>query len=424
MGNKQLLLKTTKFKTYLKTIKKSTKPIILFKSTGEVIYTNPVTFEFFQIPKKIKDRSTLTLKSLSPETQSHVNMKTITFFKINFTKVLTGKIGQVTIHWNYKPLKGLPRWAEATLSRFYFGKELVIQVYLEPKDSVSLNQNNNNNNKKNDKKDYLKVGDQAQDKNMAWKSEIDSSSDIGPVYIEDEKTKQIKQKFKLINKLFVQKSESSLSNDKEKENNVNKTKGSSIKISTHLKNEINKSDLNHPKSKLIKHKISHIIQLHNDIIIYKEQRRQILQERIDDENLIVQLKMNELKNQLSRRREGQDSETNKIQKIRVVNQSITEQFQKINQLIDSYLKTNVKKHKKEKENGETDDEDEKENTNTTGSESGSESESESQSKSESDTEEKENIKESEDKKKSENENDLQLKEILLDIKEKINTKIK
>ncbi|KAJ3451995.1 hypothetical protein M0812_03755 [Anaeramoeba flamelloides] len=404
MGNKQLLLNTPEFKTYLKTIKKSTKPIILFKSTGEVIYTNPVTFEFFQIPKKIKDRSTLTLKSLSPETQSHVNMKTVTFFKINFTKVLTCKIGQVTIHWNYKPLKGLPKWAEATLSRFYFGKELIIQVYLEPKESVSLNQinnNNSNNNKKNNKKDCLKTSDQVQDKNFAWKSEIDSSSDIGPVFIEDDKTKLIKQKFKLIHKLFLKKTEINLNKDKEKYN-VNITKGNTIKISTHLKNEINKSDLNRPKTHLIKHQITHIIQLHNDIIIYKEQRRQILQERINDENLIVQLKMNELKNQLSRRREGQDSETSKIKKIRFFNQSVTEQFQKMDQLIDSYLNINVKKHEKEKEN-----DDEEENTNITGSES--------------ETEEKENGKEN---KKNENEINNQLKEILLDIKNKINVEIK
>ncbi|KAJ6252702.1 hypothetical protein M0813_13912 [Anaeramoeba flamelloides] len=413
MGNKQLLLNTPEFKTYLKTIKKSTKPIILFKSTGEVIYTNPVTFEFFQIPKKIKDRSTLTLKSLSPETQSHVNMKTVTFFKINFTKVLTCKIGQVTIHWNYKPLKGLPKWAEATLSRFYFGKELIIQVYLEPKESVSLNQinNNSNNNKKNNKKDCLKTSDQVQDKNFAWKSEIDSSSDIGPVFIEDDKTKLIKQKFKLIHKLFLKKTESNLNKDKEKYN-FNITKGNTIKISTHLKNEINKNDLNRPKTQLIKHQITHIIQLHNDIIIYKEQRRQILQERINDENLIVQLKMNELKNQLSRRREGQDSETSKIKKIRFFNQSVTEQFQKMDQLIDSYLNINVKKHEKEKEN-----DDEEENTNITGSES----ETDSKTKSESETEEKENGKEN---KKNENEINNQLKEILLDIKNKINVEIK
>ncbi|KAJ6226425.1 hypothetical protein M0813_10854 [Anaeramoeba flamelloides] len=414
MGNKQLLLNTPEFKTYLKTIKKSTKPIILLKSTGEVIYTNPVTFIFFQIPKKIKDRSTLSLKSLSPETQSHVNIKTLTYFKIHFTKVLTGKMGQATILWNYKPLNSLPRWAEATLSRFYFGKELIVQVYLEPKNSITRNQNDE---EQEEIKNFLKAGDQVKEKNFAWKSEIDSSSDVGSVYIEDEKTIQMKKKFKLINTLFITKSESNLNKDKER-GNTDKNKSSSIKIPTHLKNEINKNYLKIPKSQLIDHQISKIIQLHNDIILYKEQRSQILKERIHDENLIVQLKMNELKSQLSRRREGQDSETSKIKKLREENQSLHEQFQNISKLIDSYLKENENNNEK---NETGSDVDEKENKNRTGSES----ESETKNESGSDTEgESENGEGKEKENDNENENDIKLKGILLEIKEKIGMKIK
>ncbi|KAJ3431681.1 hypothetical protein M0812_20597 [Anaeramoeba flamelloides] len=357
-------------------------------------------------------------------------------------------MGQATILWNYKPLKSLPRWAEATLSRFYFGKELIVQVYLEPKNSITRNQNDE---EQEEIKNFLKAGEQPKVKNFTWKSEVDSSSDVGSVYIEDEKTIQIKKKFKLINTLFVTKSEINLNKEKEKES-VNKPRTGSIKIPTHLKNEINKNDLQIPKTQLIDHQINKIIQLHNDIILYKEQRIQILKERMHDENLIVQLKMNELKNQLSRRREGQDSETSKIKKLREENQSLHEQFQDISKLIASYLNENENNNQKSETGSNVD---EKENKNRSESETESKTKNDSESESESETEtenesgsekkkekvkgkkkekgkekkkekvkEKEKGNENENENENEHENDIKLKGILLEIKEKIEIKIK
>ncbi|KAJ3450744.1 hypothetical protein M0812_06930 [Anaeramoeba flamelloides] len=340
MGNKQISSTHPDFKNYLKIIKKTNKPFILLQSNGEVIFANSATFQLLQIPKKIKDRSKYTLTKLSPDVQPHVNVKTVPYFKKYFTAMLTKKAGQENFMWNYKPTNGKEKWAKVTMTRFKFGNDIIVQVFLEEKtDITQIYESEGNIDNSTD--------EQSSEENLPIQksqasTEVDNFSDNNSTAHVDTNTTKIREKITIINKLLIGAVEPKNDGD----NIELKIKKNNQKVSCNQYKKTH-SRKKSKEQKKINSQLLKLTQLHLDTMQYKEHRKQLLMDRIQDGNEIIQLEMVKLENQLSRRREGQDNETNQIQNLKKEISEIKKKIFKIKEIIQKFNE-NTKENENDK----------------------------------------------------------------------------